>query len=230
MSAYFGQLPINGMMYNGRECSAMYNGNMIWPTATGLAGIPWSASGSLSRSDAYGIFDGMLGEVSGQSADALTAQGIAFYTRTNITGNYAAVNPSYTTRALNSGFLHTGLWLHYSARIYGVYNSNTNLEFPTAFFADQSGSSITCETDATAWANHKVCYMNPCKRPFTAACTITAKSGHIQGPLAHTTDYYVETSVLYGKLPNFYAMLTSTSWYTSVSATATWSASGVLIP
>lgn len=230
MSAYFGQLPINGMMYNGHECSAMYNGNVIWPTATGVAGIPWSASGTMSYYNSYGIFDGMLGAISGQSADALTALGIAYYGRTDRNGRSADGTPSYTKSALNSGFLHTGLWLHYSARLYGAYNSNTTIEFPTAFFTDRSGSAITCETDGTAYASNKACYMNPCTRIFTAACTITAKSGHIQGPLGPVGGGRIETGVLYGKLPNIYATLTSNGWYTNVSSTANWSASGVLIP
>lgn len=229
MSAYFGQLPINGMMYNGRECSAMYNGNVIWPTATPLVGLPWSASGSLPYMGQWGGFDPLAGTIvslSDAPVDFLMAESPCNFYYTSKSTTY--VNPDVASgTVMQSGYKHTGLSFYYSATVHGpVATGNTGY-----LYKPKSGFITDLEQATDRWSSNGTSYSGYCTirgSELNVEYTLSAMSGRFHGPKT-ATQYPVQASTISAYMPYPYFSTVKSGRY-GLTYTSFWSASGVYIP
>lgn len=244
MSAYFGQLPINGMMYNGRECSAMYNGNVIWPTATVSRSSRWSASGIVSGSGwgfsnvlAASSLDGWSAEdtsmlsllhtpsvlgLSGSSYSPLSASTLSF----NAVDRYAEELQGFT---LNSAITHTDLNIMFSAHFVGD-GSTTNTfgvwMYPTALVTTDAFLPHTSTYSANGvYTTSDIDTAYTFNRAANITLTLNTYSGKFRGnPWQHSSTATFASAVEYG--PTFYNYYKNAYWLTWV--TSMWSASGIM--
>lgn len=234
MSAYFGQLPINGMMYNGRECSAMYNGNMIWPTATVLVPIPWSASGNLTTIGRYGGLDALTGTIVSLSETPVD------FLMTESPDSFDCTAKDATTRAnpsvgsgtvMQSGYKHSSLNFYYSATVAGGMATGN-----TGWLWKPSSGFITDLDQATdGWSSNVTDYgsfffLNGCagNQTINVEYKLSAASGRFHGPKT-ATQYPVNMLTITAYMPYPYVS-TVKSGRNTLSYTSFWSASGVYIP
>lgn len=248
MSAYFGQLPINGMMYNGRECSAMYNGSVIWPTATAPTGSSrWSASGIVSGSGwgfasllAASSLDGWSAEnpamlsllhtpsvlgFSGSSYSPLSASQLSFNALNRGSQELQGVT-------LNSAITHTNLNIMFSAHYvgdgntansFGVWMKPTALVETPAFILLPYTSTISANgIYTTSDIDTAYSWYNI---PINVTLTLSPSSGKFRGnPWQQSSTISFASAVEYG--PAFYDYYNKGYYLTKV--TSTWSASGIM--
>lgn len=231
MSVYFGQLPINGMMYNGHECSAMYNGNLIWPTATPSTALSWSASGSLTSMKEYGGLDPLTGTIASLSetpVDFLMAASPDSFYCTSTGTTY--VNPtSDSGTVMQSGYIHSSLSFYYSASIGGWwYAENSGY-----LFKPKSGFITDLSQANDSWSTNGIAYSTYIKKngvhwtALTAEYRLSAESGRFHGPKT-AAQYPVRASTISAYMP--YVYNATNSGHRALYYSSFWSASGVYIP
>lgn len=236
MSAYFGQLPINGMMYNGRECSAMYNGNVIWPTEEPIEGMRWSACGGTTGSG-FGVVDPIASPTTaGWSATATSLlatptspQGLSGASG-SYSGRFYAFNAQNTSNKFYKYKGHRKIWISYSANwrpdSYTLgSNSASAFMLPSALLSGASGmqyTSVYSGESGTAVSGYLSNY------PDQVRLVITAESGFFNSPnWSWSTTVYSADAI--SNRPTFIS-----KWGVDniqrIYLSSTWSASGIMIP
>lgn len=237
MSAYFGQLPINGMMYNGHECSAMYNGNVIWPTAEPpIEGMRWSACGGTTGSG-FGMVDYIASpDTAGWSASdtsflvyQICPQGLSGGSG-SASGVFRPLNTQNTSKGFYGYKGHRKIWISYSANwrpdSYTLgSNSASAFMLPSALLSGVSGmqyTSVYSGESGTAVSGFMATY------PDQVRLVVTAESGFFRTPYwPWSTSVYSADAI--SNRPTFISKWGSNK-IQRIYLSSTWSASGIMIP